>query len=609
MNLMTRIYFVSIVHLLFLTGTAQISHQGIGAIKNYDRLQPAISYTIKVDTTELSFIDVTMQLQQVPDHFELAMFAHPEYDDRYHRYVENLTVTGSGGAGTIELIEPAHWKVSTTGNEALVHYKIHLPAAEGQRAAWKPFLSTTGALIGGPHCYLYLVGATTTPVKLHLQLPVNWQVATSLEPTTDPFTYLAPSTEVLLDAPVLTGKLKTWSFTVHTVPHKVVYWGNTASPFDTAALILGIRKITEQAFLLFGKLPYKDYTFLLQDSSYGALEHANSVTLGAPASGLATNPDDYLSDIAHEYFHAWNIVRIRPEEYGEVSYKKPPYSKGLWWSEGLTMLYADLLQRRAGFSQNTRIEHLQHLIERFLSNSVYRKFSAEAISQAEYAPLGFLGDYNASTHLQGELLGNLLDFMIRDATDGHKNIDDLMRKMMEDFGNGKGFTGKDIEASSSHVCGCNVRSFFDDFVRGHTLIPFNAYLQKIGLKATVSWDSAKENKELLADLSIFVYQSPAQTAIRIGLNDAETCWGKAGLHNGDELLSINGSPINTASDFYSRIRTVRPGDSLEFQIKHSGIVMIKKIMVTGYLQPNVFIEEIKTATSKQKRLLEQWKKG
>src|SRR5204862_3450522 len=109
-----------------------------------------------------------------------------------------------------------------------------------------------------------------------------------------------------------------------------------------------IKKIVEQASALFHGLPYREYLILLRDSAYGALEHSNCVTLGAPALELEKDLLPTILEIAHEYFHAWNIVRIRPAEYGDVSYKTPPLSRGLWWSEGLTMLYADLLSRRAG---------------------------------------------------------------------------------------------------------------------------------------------------------------------------------------------------------------------------------------------------------------------
>ena len=192
------------------------------------------------------------------------------------------------------------------------------------------------------------------------------------------------------------------------VPHRVVYWSlPDAKEFDTTRLLSGIQKIAEQALLLFGRFPYRDFTFMLQDEAFGSLEHNNSVTVGAPVAQLINDMNETFSEIAHEYFHTWNLIRIHPIEGSDANYKTPPLSKGLWFSEGLTMFYADLLMRRAALPtfDSTRITHLEHLIRRYLSSPAYLKYSAEKISLASYGPIGMLGDYSASTHLQGEAIG------------------------------------------------------------------------------------------------------------------------------------------------------------------------------------------------------------
>jgi predicted metalloprotease with PDZ domain len=259
----------------------------------------------------------------------------------------------------------------------------------------------------------------------------------------DPTTFFAPSANILLDDPIFIGKFKSWSFTIENVPHRVVYWSRpNAKEFDTTRLLSGIQKIAEQASMLFGRFPYRDFTFMLQDDALGSLEHNNSVTVGAPVAHLIDNMDETFSEIAHEYFHTWNLMRIHPIEYADVNYKTPSLSKGLWFSEGLTMFYADLLMRRAGMHtfDSTRITHLERLMRRYFSSPAYLKYSAERISLASYGPIGMLGDYSASTHLQGELLGAMLDLIIRDATNNERSMDDVMRKMLANFSGERGFT-------------------------------------------------------------------------------------------------------------------------------------------------------------------------
>ncbi len=369
---MLRANFISIVLLplsSLLYGQNPLTKVTDALEIRYSSSQPAIEYKLKVDANDLNSYYVEMQVRNVQDTFQVAMVTHPEYDDRFWRYVEDFSVNVKNDNGKVIRKDSALWQIIAPGGEATLHYRIHLPLAPtGQRAAWRPFLSSTGGLVGGPESFMYVVGYTLAPSHITLELPEGWRAATGLELTHDPFTFFAPSVAALVDGPILIGKFKTWLFAVDQVPHQVVYWPlPKAYDFDTVLFVNSIQKIVQQADDLFGRLPYREYLFLLQDDAYGSLEHCNSVTLGANSSELSKDIKATLAEIAHEYFHAWNLVRIRPVEYGDVSYKTPPLSKGLWWSEGLTMFYADLILRRAGLPvyDSTRIDHLERLISSY----------------------------------------------------------------------------------------------------------------------------------------------------------------------------------------------------------------------------------------------------
>ena len=343
--------------------------------------------------------------------------------------------------------------------------------AESPRAAWRPFLSPTGALIGGPHSFLYILGGTLVPSHVTLELPASWTVATGLEPTADPRTFFAPTVDALVDGPIFAGRFHDWRFAVDGVPHRLVYWATpAAAPFDTLGFARGVEGIVRQAVALFGRPPYRDYTFVLQDSAYGALEHRNSVTLGAPSASLGPHPEWTYGELAHEYTHTWNLMRIRPEEYGDVDYHTQKPVAGLWFSEGLTMRYADrfLRQARLPVQDSTLLAHLEGLIGRYLAGPGNARFSAEQISRVAYnAEPGALGDYSASVHLVGELLGNVMDLVIRDATANRRSMDDVMRLMLERHSGERGFSGRDVERVATEVCGCaTMHALFDAHVRG-----------------------------------------------------------------------------------------------------------------------------------------------
>src|SRR5439155_332524 len=397
--------FLTVVTLAARGSTAS----GQNPLRDYTEgvAQPVVGYTLRVDAGDLSGFDVELRLRNVPDTFRLALVAHPEYDDRYWRYVEALRVATSNGAATVTREDSALWRVVAPGGEALVRYRIHLPPAESPRAAWRPFLTATGGLVGGPHSFMYVVGATLAPSHVTLELPPEWEIATGLEPTPDPRTFCAPSAD------------------------------------------------------------------------------------------LARDPGALLGEVAHEYFHTWNLMRIHPVEYGDVSYRTPPRARGLWWSEGLTMLYADLLRRRAGLPvfDSTRVAHLEGLIGRYLANPGNYRFSPESVSVMAYgAEPGALGDYSASTHLQGELLGTMLDLIVRDRA--------------------------------------------------------------------------------------------------LGLLDPNPgrAWGRAGLHAGDRLVTMNGTTLPSTADFRSFVNGLRIGDTVVVSVRRPTSAWRVSVVVAGYARPVVQLE-------------------
>ncbi|MFI5235892.1 MAG: hypothetical protein ACHQXA_09290, partial [Gemmatimonadales bacterium] len=190
----------------------------------YAHDQPIVHYILQVDSTDLSGYSVEIRLANLPDTFSLAMVKHPEYDDRYWRFVEGLRVETAAGPAVVTRADSALWRVSAPGGRAIVRYHLHLPPPQSFRPAWRPFLARAGGLVGGPQSFLYVVGETVAPAHLTLELPEGWDAATGLEPTIDPETFFAPTIDILTDSPILIGKFRDWEFAVDGVPHRVVYW-------------------------------------------------------------------------------------------------------------------------------------------------------------------------------------------------------------------------------------------------------------------------------------------------------------------------------------------------------------------------------------------------
>jgi len=591
-------------------------HNAADAVEaRYARSQPVVSYTLRVAAKDTAGFSVELHIHNAPDTFRLAMMTHPEYDDRYWRFVSGLLVESPRGDAAIARLDSALWRVIAPGGAVVVRYRLQFPTATATtRPAWRAFINSTGALIGGPHSFMYVVGAELAPVHVTLDLPAGWEIATGLEPTTDPRIFFAPTADVLLDSPIMAGRLRSWDFVVDGVPHRVAYWPlPNAVPFDTVRFVSEIEKVVQQAIAVFGRAPYRDYTFLIPDGAYGGLEHANSVIIGAPSATLARDPHALLAQTAHEFFHTWNEVRIRPAEYRGIDYRPAPVSTGVWWIEGVTMFYADLLLRRAGVGteDSTRIGHLATTMERYFGSSGNMLLSPEQVSLvANTTNMMDYGDDNGSVHVQGELLGDMLDLIVRDKTDGRRSLDDVMRLVMERYSGATGYTSADLEHSVDAVCACTTHDFFEAYVRSAHPFDLNRYLVAIGLRSRIaSVPSTDEHGTPSADVRVSAWLSSGSTSPRLRVFDRTSAWARAGLHTGDTILSMNGTAITSVAEFRSAAFALKVGDSVHVEVGRASGRYRTAFALPQLRHPVVTIEELPDATDRQRRLRAGWLSG
>lgn len=571
-----------------------------------------LDYTLRVDSSDLSGISVELRIRNAPAMLRLAAHAHPEYDDKYWRYLENLRVNDSGGAAlTATRQDSVLWRVSNSPGDLIVRYRVRFPSENMPRASWRPFLAPTGGLVGGPHSFLYVVGQEQATASVTLDLPRNWRVATGLPGTSTSRTFNATDVHTLMESPMLVGAMSEWNFRVKNIPHRVFYWHlPNGTPFDTTAFVRGVEGLARKTIDLFGTAPYREYTFMFQDGAFsGGLEHPNSVTLGAPSAELARDPNVTLPETAHEFVHTWNLMAIKPAEYRKVDYSVQPPVAGLWFSEGLTLFYADLLLRRAGLpaEDSTRVTHLENLIGRYLSMPGNARFSAEQVSRVEYnAPPGALGDYTASSHLQGELIGTILDLRVRDATNGARSMDDVMRLMYTRFTN-RGFTGADIQKAVDQVCRCSSAEVFEKHVRSGSSIDFDRYLSLFGLRLRTSWTPAVGNDgQPRRDQRAWGWQQGDEPYLRLRVSDPNSIWGRGGLHTNDQLVSINGAAVKTWPELRAFITGFAIGDSASIVVQRPSGRYETRVVMRGFDRPVVRIEPVAAATERQRRLRSAW---
>ena len=567
-----------------------------------------IDYTLTIDSTDLSGFAVRMRIRNAPANFVLAAHAHPEYDDKYWRYLSDMRVT----VGAVERLDSVRWQVRNASSDVTINYRIVPPLAQPPRPAWRAYLTPNGGVVGGPHAFLYMIGRENASANVRMAVPRGWTIATGLA-RRDDGSYHAPDIFTLMESPFMVGKLSQRQFDVARVPHHVYYMrGATPAPFDTTAFVSGIKRIVEQAHAVFGSLPYQRYVFMFADDAYGGLEHPNSVTLGATSKELAETPYAIAREIGHEFFHTWNLMRIKPIEYRRLDYRVQPPTAGLWFSEGLSILYSDLMMRRGGFTveEPTRFDRLRSVLTHYANDPAYDRLSAEQISRTEYnSTPGTYGNLDPSTHQFGEVLGTLIDLIVRDATDGRHNIDDVMRAMDRRF-HSRGFTSAGIQQVVDDVCKCETKPFFDAHVTGGSRIDINRYLEPFGWRQVVTRVPARQqNGELERDFRIRAWQPTPTDTLRIMIWTTHAIWSQAGLLTNDRVVAVNNVAVTTWPQFRTQIAAVPMGGNVRFDIVRNGGPMTVNVTMSGYDRAQVQIEDVPNPTARQLRLRNAWLAG
>ena len=328
--------------------------------------------------------------------------------------------------------------------------------------------------------------------------PLWNSIATSLEQVNnrvDEFT--APNFDILYDSPILIGNLDELPpFKVKGINHRFI--GYKIGQFDKEQFTINLQKVVEAATAIFNDIPYKQYTFIAIGPGRGGIEHLDNTTISFDGNQIKTPMDmnRTMNFIAHEYFHHYNVKRIRPFELGPFNYDKENRTNLLWVSEGLTVYYEYLIAKRVGLAdEKTLYTYLEDNINAVESNPGHL---LQSLSQSSYStwsdgPFGKRGT-TISYYDKGPVVGLLLDFSIRNATQNKKSLDDVMRFLYWNYYKNfqRGFTDAEFQDACESISGVPLTDIFE-YVYTTKELDYNKYLKYAGLK--ISKVKSKENKK------------------------------------------------------------------------------------------------------------------
>ena len=626
------------------------------------RTDPAVLYTVRVDTSDLAGYDVALELRRpddaagVPNAWgDTLTLALPRWAPgayrlaEFGRYARGVSATADGRAVRVVALPGGRWLLDARPGPAAravpwrtlrVGYRVQFPSAAAARTPNnRNFLRADGALVDGPLTYAYVAGQERLPAHVHVELPDGWRAVTGLEPTADPRTFFARSYDVLLDAPVLAGPspaLRVWHFVERGVPHRVAYWAPTgggapgAGAFDTAAFVATARAAVAAALGVMGEAPYRDYAFLFVDGTGGGLEHLNSTTIGVRAAALARDPRAAAGVTAHEFWHLWNVKRLRPAELGPFDYQRVVRTPSLWWSEGVTDYFGAELLRRAGLHDSAAaVRELETSLQSYLDNPAGARVSPERSSATAWDLPEVNGGYSVSYYLQGKLLGDLLELRLRSATGAARGMDDVMRRLYDRFAGARGFAPADVERAVAGVCAGGaaeppgerradcawVAPLFARHVRGAERPDWGAALALAGwqldtARVTAADSAGRPLPDLRVSVTPFAGIGSAGGAAggrpRLSVAGPHVAAYGAGLRTGDELLSVNGRVADGPEAWRAATAGLGVGDTLAVEAVRAGHRVRATFVLPRYEMLRVRLRDAPGASERQRLTRAAW---
>lgn len=498
------------------------------------------------------------------------------------------------------------WRVSS-GNISSI--KVSYDVYAFRQSVAESFLDDTRAFISPTGVFMHVAGLLRHPVTVTFRPnDAASKISTGLDPVEGrPNTFSAPDFDVLYDCPVLIGNQEILRFEVEGIPHVIA--AESLGAFDRKKFVSDIKQVVEGSVMMIGEVPYKHYTFIMMERGGGGLEHLNSMAVFYNPSGL-NNPNSYkgwLSFIAHEYYHLYNVKRIRPIALGPFDYDIENYTNMLWVSEGFTVYYEYVILRRVGLL--TRDDFFDR-VRRFISsyeNRPGRLFQSATESSFDTWMKFFSRNENSanttiSYYNKGAALGLLLDLKIRHETKNQRSLDDVMRILYEKYHKQKkrGFTDREFREECENAAGSPLPEIFDVYASTVEDINYPKYFTYAGLKIDVT------PRELPG---VFL---GAVTRVQEGnLVISSVEWDSPAWHGGlsarDEILTLDG--IRATSRILDRILdSKKAGDKLLILISRRNQTREVEITLGKKKERSFKISLMSDPTPLQSMILEDWLK-
>jgi predicted metalloprotease with PDZ domain len=557
--------------------------------------QSPMAFTVSMDHPASHTFHVTLHCDGLAG--ELQDFKLPAWAPGYYRvldYAKNVSnfhaTDATGHALQWQRVTKNTWRV-VAANSPVVNLTYDVYGAVS--FAVQNYLGEDRALLSPPGTFVHLAGHTNRPATIALAAPQNWTTfATGLDPVVGrPHTFSAPDFDVLYDSPILMGTQETLRFEVQGVPHDIAM-ENVPPAVDRQKMTADLKKMVETATHLIGDVPYKRYAFLLIGKGNGGVEHLNSASIAFNGTSLLNEPGyrGWLSYVAHEYFHNFNVKRIRPIALGPFDYDTENLTNMLWVSEGLSVYYEDVVTERAGLMTRAQfLERLQNAMGKFENAPGHHYQSATDSSWHTWGTSGVGNDRNTtiSYYDNGGMLGMMLDLKIRHESQNRKSLDDVMRALYRKFYQQKkrGFTDAEFREECEAAAGTSLTEVLE-YASTTKEVDYARYLAYAGLSMEVTAEDT------------------AGATLRLNTRTLEN--GNLAVVSGPNGLAVNDEILSTPKALNDAMAAKKPGDPLTLRIRRDGAEQSVELTLEKGQKRTYAIKTVANPDALQTSILKSW---
>jgi len=568
---------------------------------------PEIAYTVSMTKPWTHLLEVEMRLRwpaaQQSVEVKMPVWTPGSYLVReYARHVQDFSAKGGARELAWRKLNKNTWQVDAGGaREIVISYRVYsneLTVRTNELNDEHAFWNNTALL-------MFPAGRLAAPSTVTVRPFGNWKIATGLPKVAGPAnTFRAENFDVLYDSPFEVSNFNEITFSVRGKPHRIVITGE--GNYDLKQMSQDIAKIAEEGYKIFGEFPFQDYTFIVNLRGGGGLEHLNSTALQWNRFGFKPESryNGFLNLVAHEYFHLWNVKRIRPDALGPFDYENENYTKLLWVAEGMTSYYEGLLLRRAGIiSEREFLDGKASMIEQLQARPGRFETSLEEASMDAWIKY-YRQDENAvnnqiSYYDKGDIVSMMLDITIRTASNGAKSMDDVLRHLYDEFyKKGRNYTPEDFQKVSEMMAGRSLNDFFNKYVRGEAEIDYDGIVRGVGLKMNTS-EPNRSRAYIGADL--------AEEGGRLTVRSipADTPAYEQGLNTGDQIVAIDGYRASQ-SFLQTYLSERKPADKVRLTIFRFDKLRDVTFTLGSNLRKDYSFSPVDNPTAEQRRLYQSY---